>query len=260
MKIGIRAESTGLPLRPALAEASKLGVGGVQLDATGDLSPDRLSQTGRREVRNLLRSHNLDLTALSCPLRRGLDDAENQQARIERITAALTLSYDLGARIAIVEGPRIPDPEKDADRANRLREALTALGRHGDRIGATLALETGLESGARLKAYLDSFDVGSLAANYDPANMLLNGFDPAAEVAPLRGRIAHTHARDVRQGGASRTAQEVALGAGDVNWLAYIAALAAVEYRGWLVVERESGDRKLADVADGVAFLRRLVR
>jgi L-ribulose-5-phosphate 3-epimerase len=222
MKIGIRAESTGLPLRPALVEAAKLGVGGVQLDATGDLSPDRLSQTGRREVRNLLRSHNLDLTALHCPLRRGLDAAENQQARIERIAAALTLSYDLGARIVIVEGPRVPDPEKDADRANRLREALTAL--------------------------------------YDPANMLLNGFDPAAEVAPLRGRIAHTHARDVRAAGASRTAQEVPLGAGDVNWLAYVAALAAVEYRGWLVVERESGDRKLADLADGVAFLRRLVR
>ena len=40
---------------------------------------------------------------------------------------------------------------------------------------------------------------------------------------------------------------------------AELAALAAVEYRGWLVVEREEGDRRLADVAEGVKFLRRLV-
>ena len=53
--IGVRLESLGLPLPPALDEAARLGVGGVQIDAVGDLSPDRLSQTGRRELRHLLR-------------------------------------------------------------------------------------------------------------------------------------------------------------------------------------------------------------
>jgi sugar phosphate isomerase/epimerase len=32
-----------------------------------------------------------------------------------------------------------------------------------------------------------------------------------------------------------------------------------IEYRDWLVVERESGDRTAADVDAGVKFLRRLV-
>ena len=56
LKIGVRLESLGLPLRRALFEAGQLGVAGVQVDAAGDLSPNRLSETGRREFRHLLRS------------------------------------------------------------------------------------------------------------------------------------------------------------------------------------------------------------
>src|SRR6266704_162185 len=81
LKIGIHLESLGLPLRKALQQASRLGVGGVQVDAVGDLSPTRLSETGRREFRHMLRAYNLELTAVGCPLRRGLDAAEDQQPR-----------------------------------------------------------------------------------------------------------------------------------------------------------------------------------
>jgi hypothetical protein len=59
LKIGVRLESLGLPLRRALTEASRLGVAGVQVDAVGDLAPNNLSQTGRREFLHLLRGHNL---------------------------------------------------------------------------------------------------------------------------------------------------------------------------------------------------------
>jgi hypothetical protein len=38
-----------------------------------------------------------------------------------------------------------------------------------------------------------------------------------------------------------------------------LAVLEEIEYRGWLAVERESGDDRLADVASGVALLRRLL-
>ena len=64
MKIGIVAESTGLPLRSAIAEAAKLGSAGIQCDAVGDLSPGSLGATGRREFKNLLRSYSVELAAL----------------------------------------------------------------------------------------------------------------------------------------------------------------------------------------------------
>lgn len=257
LKIGVRLESLGLPLRRALTAAGKLGVSGVQVDAVGDLAPGTLTETGRREFRHMLRAHNLEVTALGCPLRRGLDSAENQQPRIEHVQKVLSLSFDLGPRLVIVQaGACTDDPENP--RIRLLCESLQAIARHGDRIGATLALETGLEDGAVLSSFLDRFDTGSLGVNLDPANLLLHGFDPYVAIQALNRRIVHTHARDARQASASRAAQEVPLGHGDIDWMKYLATLEEVEYRGWLTLERESGDNRLAEIAAGVAFLRRL--
>jgi sugar phosphate isomerase/epimerase len=258
LKIGVRLESLNLPLRRALAEAERLGVAGVQVDAAGDLSPNRLSATGRREFRHLLRSHNLELTAVGCPLRRGLDAAEDQQPRIEHVQKVLSLSFDLGPRVAVVQAGRVPAEPTDP-RAALLSEALLALGQYGDRVGATLALDTGLEDGATLNGFLDRFDTGSLGANYDPADLFIHGFDPYAAARALGRRVAHAHAKDARASGPSRATAEVPVGHGDLDWLNLLGVLEEIEYRGWLTVEREGGDNRLADVAAGVTFLRRLV-
>src|SRR3954454_21934190 len=109
MKLGVTLESLGLPTRRALQEAQRLGLAGVQVDAVGDLAPDRLSDTGRRAFRHLLRSHGLELTALGCSLRHGLDEPANLQPRIDRIRQVLTLSFELGARVVIVQAGRVPD-------------------------------------------------------------------------------------------------------------------------------------------------------
>jgi L-ribulose-5-phosphate 3-epimerase len=258
IKIGIGLEALGLPLRPALLQAERLGVAGVEVEAVGDLSPGRLSQTGRRAFRHLLRSHNLEATALRCPLRRGLDVAENQEARLDHVKNVLSLSGDLGPRVVLVQAGQVPEKD-DEPRAGLLKDALTALAAHGDRVGATLALETGLESGEALAGYLARFDTGSLGVNFDPANLILNGFNPYESARALAGRVVHAHAKDARRAGASRAAQEVPLGHGDLDWMLLAGILEEIDYRGWLTVQRDSGNRRREDVAAGVAFLRRLI-
>lgn len=258
LKIGIRIESLGLPLRKALQHVASLGVGGVQVDAAGDLSPDRLSETGRREFRNLLRAYNLELTALGCRMRRGLDAPENQQQRIEHVRKVLSLSFDLGPRRVIVEAGRVPD-DLDSKRAALLGDALLALARHGDRTGTTLALETGLESGTDLAKYLARFDTGSLGVNLDPANLMLHGFDVMDSTRALQGKIIHVHARDAAAARANALATEVPLGHGDIEWIQFLGTLEEVEYRGWIVIERETGENRAGDIAEGVGFLRRLI-
>jgi sugar phosphate isomerase/epimerase len=258
LKIGIRLEALGLPLRRALQEAQRLGVAGVQMDAAGDLAPDRLSQTGRRELRHLLRAYNVELTALGCRLRRGLDTAENQEARIDHVKMVMSLSFDLGPRLVLLQAGGIPGDDKDP-RAGLLTEALLALGQHGDRVGATLALTTGLEEGSTLRQHLDRLDTGSLGANFDPGNLLAGGFNPYETARALCGRIRHAQARDARRGAPGRAGHEVALGHGDIDWMMLLSVLAEIEYRGWFTVAREGGDRPAADIAAGVAFLRRLV-
>ena len=258
MNTGVVLESMGLPLRQGLPQAARLGVAGVQVDAAGELSPERLTETARRELKNLMRTFNQQLTALNCPLRHGLDVAENQQPRIDYVRSTLNLAFELGPRVVIAPCPNLP-AENEVERARLLREALTAIGRHGDRVGSVLALEIGLDSPEAVRDYLATFDVGSLKVNYDPANLLVNGFDPVKGVIPLSRLVAHTHARDARKTTVSRGAQEVPLGSGDVDWLSYIASLTAIDYRGFLTIEREPGGNRLPEIERGVAFLRRMM-
>lgn len=232
-------------------------VTGVELDATGAFAPQNLSQTGRRELRHLLRSHNLEFTALGCPLRHGLDVPENQEQRIDHLRQVMTLSFDLGPRLVIVHPGKIQADEKDP-RLGWLTEALTALGQHGDRNGTILALETGLEDGPALDAFLTRFDAGSLAVNFNPANLLMGGFNPYQAARTLSRRIVHAHAKDARTATAGRSAQEVPLGHGDLDWMELLGILAEIDYPGWLNVARTGSTSALADVSGGVKFLRRL--
>jgi L-ribulose-5-phosphate 3-epimerase len=253
LKIGIRLESVGPTLRRAVQEAQRLGVRGVQADAIGDLSPATLSQTGRSAFRNLLRSHNLELTALACPLRRGLDSPENQEQRIDHLKAVLGLSVDLGARVAITQAGPISEKSNDP-RGLRLIEVLQTLGHHGDRIGAVLALQTGLESGAVMADFLYRFrfDTNSLGVNLDPAKFLLHDFDPGASARALRGKVVHVRVADARL---ASVPQDVPLGQGDVDWPHYLEVLEEIEYHGWLTVDRSSGGNRVADIVADISFL-----
>ena len=99
------------------------------------------------------------------------------------------------------------------------------------------------------------------ALTFSPDDGALAVLDATGQVTvhDLTGRIAQVHAKDGRRATASRAAREVALGAGDIDWLRFLESLQEIEYRGWLTVERETGDNRVADVASGVAFLRRLI-
>lgn len=259
IKIGVRLESLGVPLRQALPRLGKLGVAGVQLDVGGDLLPDRLSQTGRRQLRHLIESHDLKLASLYCPLRHGLDIPENLEPRIDHVRNVMSLAFELGAKVVTVQAGKIP--EKPEDPAGRfLTEALLALGQHGDRTGTFLALETGLEPGEALAQYLARFTSGGLGVSFDPHNLLVNRIDPYASAVALRGRIVHASAHDARQSSANRAAAEVSLGHGDIDWLRLIDLFEEIEYRDWLVIEREQEKMSLDETAAGVGFLKRLIR
>jgi L-ribulose-5-phosphate 3-epimerase len=258
LKIGVSLSSIDLPLRRALDEARRLSVNGVEVAASGDLAPNNLSESGRREFRHLLKSHGLELAAVTCPLRRGFDTPDNLQPRIEHVQKVMAQAYELGCRVVVVQAGRLPDKDDDP-RAPFLIESLEALGRHGDRIGAVLALETGLDAGAALAKFLGRFDSGGLGVNFDPANLLMGGFDVHESARALHGRIVYSHAKDARAAAASRAAQEVPLGQGDIDWLYLLGVYEEIGYQGWLTIERDGGTNRLDDIAAGVRFLRRLV-
>jgi L-ribulose-5-phosphate 3-epimerase len=267
--LGVVLESLGLPVRAGLMAAAKLGVQGVQADAVGDLAHDRLGATGRREFRTLLRSFNQELAAVNVPLRHGLDTFAHQQQRLDHVKQVMQLAYELGAKKVVVPLPRLPKAEdkpaaeptpflffKEPSRAEVLKESLLALGNHGDRIGVLVCLEAGLDSGAEVAAHLGGFECGSLRVTFDPANFLVNGHDPLASLMSLSKLVAHVHARDARTGTAASGPKEVAVGAGEVEWMGLVAGLSATDYRGFVCVERTGAEN---EVASGVSFLRRFI-
>ena len=84
------------PAREQVYEAARLGARGVVLDAAAELAPHRLSDTGRREIRHLLKSVELRLVALSLPTRRPFDTHDQLDERIRRADATFAIAYELG--------------------------------------------------------------------------------------------------------------------------------------------------------------------
>ena len=188
-------------------------------------------------------------------MRVGLDMPEQQESRIDYLKQAMTLAFELGCRSVIIQPGPIPKDEKDP-RFSLLTDALLTLGQHGDRVGATLALETGQEDPETLDAYLGKMNTGGLAVAFNPGFLLVHGRDPYGAARLLRSRIVCVHATDARRGLSPRL---VAVGRGDLDWLEMIAVFAEIEYRGFLTIDVEPGPNAANDATAGVAFLKRLV-
>ncbi len=199
-----------------------------------------------------------------CPLRLGLDVADNLEPRLEQIRLTMALAFELGPRLVIIQPGPVPVPllppgegsgvrEPDDPRFPLMKESLEALGRHGDRTGVTLALDS-QDQPETLIAYLNRIDVGSLAINFNPANLVLAGHNPHDAVKTYLRRLVHAQARDARRISPSKIAT-VPLGHGDIDWMQLLADFGQIEYRGCLSVQGSDGP----ELAAGVAFLRRFV-
>ncbi|MCX7664347.1 MAG: sugar phosphate isomerase/epimerase [Gemmataceae bacterium] len=257
MKLGISIESTGLPFREALPAIAKLGGIGVQFQALAALHPQQLGQTARREIRTMLRSYSLELFSIETPLRYGLDVFENQQKRLEYISEVMGFAFDLGCQTVVVPFPKIPN-ENEPTKQNTLKESMEHLGRLGDRIGVNLAFDIGLDPATNVVEYLQKYKTPCLRVNYDPANFLIHQHEPTSQIFPLKDCLQHVHARDIRSANASQGPKEVAVGAGDLPWLAIIGTLSACEYRGPIVLRRQDGNR-IADLAVGIKTLKQIM-
>jgi sugar phosphate isomerase/epimerase len=207
------------------------------VDATGDLAPQRLSETGRRELRHLLRSVELALVALNLPTRRPFDTPDQLDDRLRRAEGAFALAYELGTALVLARVGGIP-PESDPSSRETFVGALRELGRRADRRGVRLAVETGPDMGEPLRALLDGLDSNGLAASADPSALLQNGHDPGQAVRALGPWVAHAYANEASPASSalSTFARRTGLPPGALDWEEYLGSLEEVNYRGYLTV------------------------
>ena len=277
--IGVMLESFRLPTPEAVAKAAEVGARGIQMYCTtGEHAPENMSPAARRELLDLVKSHGLRFSAICGDLGRGFGHADLNPELIEKSKRILDMSLDMECGIVTTHIGVVPsDPTHD--RYKIMQDACYALAEYADSVGARFAVETGPETSADLKAFLDSLGgTKGVGVNLDPANLVMvTGDDPVAAVHNLKDYIVHTHAKDgvmldngqdprevyhaFAVGGvdallACRGFREMPLGEGDVDWPAYIGALRDIGYDGYLTIEREAGDTPREDIHLAASFLR----
>ncbi len=247
-------ENVASDLRDVIRRAAKAGVRGIVLEATGVLAPDRLGETGRRDVRGMLRSLELSLVGVALPTRRPFDTLEQLEERVARIDRALAMAYEIGARMALIRLGPVP-PAEAAERRPIFEHALGEIAARADHRGVMLAIEVGTDGGETLRGVLEAFRQPALGTSIDPAALCRMSIDPATVVRALAGWVAHAYANDGVWAGAARAGGTSV--ASPLDWEGYLGALEEIDYRGYLTVDPTPG---IEPVAGFTAIANRLAR
>lgn len=265
--IGVILDSFRTDTRTAIGKAAALGANGVQMYCTkGDNSPENLTPAKRRELLDMIKSNGLCFSALCGDLGEGFFRPERNPELIEKSKRIIDLAKDLETDIVTTHIGVVPE-DPNVERYKIMQEACFELSRYADSIGSHFAIETGPETSAVLKTFLDSLHSTGVAVNLDPANLVMvTGDDPVQAVYNLKDYIVHTHAKDgvmlhrtnpeyiykvtpkPEDLEGIRFFREVPLGEGSVDFKAYLKALEDIGYRGFLTIEREAGEDPSADI------------
>jgi sugar phosphate isomerase/epimerase len=186
--------------------------------------------------------------------------AENLE--LAKVTASLAKAMGLKGVNAhagfLPHDPKDPDFDKLSGRVVKLAEVF------GEN-GVTLFLETGQETAHTLLEFLGEMKkrgVNNVAVNFDPANMILYDMDNPIDAL----RLLVPHVRQVHVKDAKRTpvkgqwGEEVVVGTGEVDWIAFVQILAEANFDGGYVFEREAGDDRVGDIAQGILALREAMK
>lgn len=222
--------------RQAITDIAAAGFRGIQLRAQSlklFASPAELKQTLARA--------RLTLACLSG----GTPRAE--PAAIEEFLASARFAQAAGALAIQATAPSRP-PGKSAVDPGALKAFAAVLDEVGKRTAA-LGLPLGFHPSANqygrteaeLKVILDSCDPRHVKLLLDTGHHAAGGGDPAQAIRTYASRLLLVHLKDVKPRPAPDDKGEdyefKELGEGNVDFKSVLAALAAVKFRGWAIVE-----------------------
>lgn len=252
------------------AKVRATGLGRIQLA----LDPLRESPQSWGHAEALLREKGLELVSgmFGCvaedyssldSIRRtgGIAPDTTWEQNRKNIAAAAALAAQLRLKLVTFHAGFLPHEESDpafAKMLERLREVADVFGARQ----MTLGLETGQETAPVLAGLLHRLQRTNVGINFDPANMLLyNKGDPIEAVRVLGPWLRQVHIKDALRTKVSGTwGKEVPAGTGEVDWPRFFATLKKLHFSGNLVIEREAGTQRVADVRTARQMVETLYR
>ncbi|MCA9291074.1 MAG: sugar phosphate isomerase/epimerase [Phycisphaerales bacterium] len=173
------------------------------------------------------------------------------RARAEHVATA---AQHAGLNLVTFHAGFIPQPGEPERRRmlDRLRTVVDLFATHD----IDLALETGQETAATLLELLDELDHPGLGVNFDPANMILYGKgEPVDALRRLAPHVRQIHIKDAVPSPTPGTwGREVPAGTGAVNWPGFFDVVRAFDRPIDLIIEREAGGERIADVLNAAAL------
>ena len=231
MRFGYAAITWNGNDRQAIDDIASLGYHGIQLR-----QPAFDAWSGRPgELKELLAQKNLIFVALSSG-DVSLEDPEKDTLALHSRHARFV--RDAGGKYlqVIDERPRGRSPV--ADDYRRMGRLLTEIGRQTSDLGIPLAYHPHMgalgQSPEEVARVLDATEPRFVHLLLDTAHYHHAGGDPAAAVRRHAGRLLFLHLKDLAGD------QFVEMGRGTIDFKAVFAALDAVGFDGWGVVELDS--------------------
>ena len=255
LNVAVRLDAMHLELRKSLEMAARMGASAVEIDARNQIHPSQLSDTGLRQLRKILDDLNLKVASLRFQTRRGYDIEQDLDRRVEATKSTMLLAYRLGAPVVVNAIGMVPDDESDP-RFTSLQAVMQDLGKHGARVGAVLAAETGSEPGETLAKLLETSPDAFVGVALNPGQLIINRHSVRDAVLALKERIQLVCAVDGVLDLSAGRGIMVGLGQGTADFPELIGLLEDTQYRGRYVVGR--ADSSINELQQGVQYLRNL--
>ncbi len=266
LKIAVMLSSLRMDADAGFEKIAEMGVSGVHLGVGGgQFHPDNMSKQDRRDLLKHLTSLGLEISAVSAWGGGVHLEEDDCTAALADARKFLELAADLECGIWQGHVGIMPEDVNDPGWANHVRHH-EEIAKHGEAVGACLAIETGPEPPYVLKRLIET--VGSDAMILWPARYAqeageeydrqkwMDLYQPVEGLRLVGEYVVHVHAKDalVHPDGQR---QEVPFGTGWVDWDRFIGILCNdYGYEGYFAIEREVGDNPVADIQTAVDFLK----
>ena len=217
-----------------------------------------LRSRGIAVVSGMLATVGEDYSSLQSIERTGGVRPTTTWARNQELAAATAeLASSNGVTLVTLHAGFLPHDHANPERAvmiDRLRVMADIYAAHKVRV----AFETGQEDAVTLCSALADIAHPNVGVNFDPANMILYGMgNPVESLRALAPHVWQIHIKDAVATAVPGTwGREVVAGTGAVDWPAFFEAVATLPRAVDLVIEREAGPTREADIMVAASLVR----
>ena len=242
----------------AAIKAEGLLVEGVQFELRKELDFDNVTDSGLRQLNNLVRDRQLKVAAGVLATRYSLVETEKIDQRVDAAKRGLEVLGKLKGSQLICRLGKVPE-EVTSRPYEKLYEIVSDLANWGNRVGVALCLSVSFSELERTIAFVDSIKSGAVTIEFDPLAVLKSGRDLNETLRTTLPYLGHATLQDAmreREG----DYQSAPIGEGEIEWLLLAATLAGTPNPLWQTIWATGDEDPLKEVVTGLQRLKPFVR